>query len=58
MVEINKLQNLYEMCISYLTMPVKRHHDQGNLQKEVFIWAYDSRGVSVHHHHGRKHCSK
>lgn len=27
-----------------------KHHDQGNLQKERFIWAYDSRMMKVHCH--------
>lgn len=30
---------------SYLSMVVIKHHDQGNLQREAFVWAYGSRGV-------------
>ena len=30
---------------SYLSMVVIKHHDQGNLQREEFVWVYGSRGV-------------
>jgi hypothetical protein len=35
---------------------VKKHHDQGNLLKKVFIWvlAYSFKGL-VHDHHGGKY---
>lgn len=28
---------------------VIKHCDQGNLEKEEFIWTYSSRGIRIHH---------
>jgi hypothetical protein len=33
-------------CISYFFTAVIKHHDQGNLEKEEFIWAYSFKGVN------------
>ena len=33
-------------CISYFSTAVIKHHDQGNLEKEEFIWAYSFKGVN------------
>lgn len=30
-------------------LPFFQCHEKGNLQKEAFIWVYDSREISVHH---------
>lgn len=43
-------------CLSHCPVAMKRHHDQGYLQKKVFIWgiAYRFRGL-VSDHHGGEH---
>ena len=42
------LLSLHDVCISYIYIAVIKYHDQGNLQKELFIWSYSSRGIRVH----------
>ena len=43
------------LLICYFSIAVIKHHDQCNLQKEKFIWAYSPRGgISIHHHLCRK----
>lgn len=34
--------------LGYFSGAVIKHHEQGSLEKEQFIWAYCSRGVRVH----------
>lgn len=38
--------------LSYFSIAVQRHHDQGNLQVKEFIWAYSFIGW-IHDPHGR-----
>lgn len=35
--------------ISFTSVAMLKHHDQGNIYKEEFIWHYGSRGRRVHH---------
>lgn len=34
--------------LSYFSVSVIKYHDQGNLQKEEFMWVFSSRGMRVH----------
>lgn len=40
--------------MSYLSAAVIENNSQDRLNKEVCIWAYSTRGVRGHRHHGRK----
>lgn len=42
------LLSLHDVCIRYIYIARIKYHDQGNLQKEPFIWSYGSRGIRVH----------
>lgn len=44
---------LIAVCVGYFSIAVIKHHDQGRLQKEDFIWSYGSRGIRIYH--GQKH---
>jgi hypothetical protein len=46
------------LCITYFSVAVIKHHDQGNLQNEGYVWAYSSRGIKVHQNHSQKHGSR
>ena len=35
-------------CLSHRSVAVIKHHDQSDLEKEGFLWACGSRGISVH----------
>lgn len=41
-----------QVCISYFSIFVRRHHDQGDLFKDGFIWTHSPIGIGVHHHEG------
>ena len=45
----NKEFEVIPWCLSYCSLAVKRHHEQGALQKAAFSWvlAYGFRGQSI-----------
>ena len=44
--------NFFLSCFS---ITVIKHHDQGNLYKEEFIWGLQFQGVRVYDYHSRDH---
>lgn len=46
------------LLIGYFFVVVIKHMTKNNLQKDEFIWAYDSHGIRVHHDKKKNHSSR
>ena len=55
---IDEHQATERQYLSYFSIAVIKHHDQGNLQKKGWWGNYSSRGISIHGHHCEEHGSR